>query len=98
MQIIGTVERDVFIVQATADELAKCMGYSYSTSVPSANKLEVGREINVTEAYSTTSNVIGSDRELNEVRERLLRTVAAIDSARKILGPKVALVKSKTPA
>lgn len=95
MKIIATAGRELFIVEATSDELARCMGYYSQSSFPRGTGLEIGHEIAVCEAYTHARDIVSASKELTDAKEKLQRTIAAITSMEKILAPKAVSIAQK---
>lgn len=95
MKIIARINREHFIVQATDNELAKCAGYAFESSMK--QPFDVGHEVNVTDAYEHATAIISASRELEEAKQKLQRTINAIEKMQSVLSPKAESIKAKLP-
>lgn len=93
MKIIAVISRNTFLIEANSDELAKCVGQPYGSGLKVS--LEVGAELNVTEAYEHATAIISSSEELESAKRKLLKTVGAIENMQAKLDPKAASIKAK---
>lgn len=97
MKVIARIDRSTLIVEASEKELARACGYYYEGQMPDQMRPEVGRELSVTEAYESATNIITGSAELAKAKDALLKVVAAVEKFQAVLDPKAALIKSKLP-
>lgn len=97
MKIIASTGNDAFIVEATADELAKCQGYPYNSTAPSEKRARIGQEVNVTDAYTMASDLVNSSREMTNAKESLEKVLRGLNAAMKVVIPRSDSVKTKMP-
>lgn len=97
MKIIASLNSRSFLVEMTEDEISKAAGYYYSGSMPQSLRPEIGREIDVTEAYSSATALLGGCEELNKAKNEMLKLVKVVERFQGQLEPKAALIKAKLP-
>lgn len=95
MKIIASTTGRYFLVEMEEDEIAKACGHPYASRM--ANRPAVGQEINVTDAYSRTTEIIAAEPELTAAKEKLERVISAIETMQTLLKPKASLIKAKMP-
>lgn len=93
MKIIAKIDSDNWIISADKDEIAKCLGYCYGSSI----QIQVGSEINITKAYSCASALVHGNAELTAARNQLDKVLKAVDAFKKHLEPVASQVKSNLP-
>jgi hypothetical protein len=98
MKIIAKIDNDTWLVSATSRELAQATGYGYESSVPVTLRPQVGATVNISEAFTTTETLIGSDREVETAKLNLNKLLGALDKLQGVLQPKIATIKSKLPS
>ena len=97
MKIIAQIANSEWMVQANSDELAKCAGYYLNCTTPEIKRPQIGREVNVTEAYATTAGLIESDKELKDAKQKVVSLIGSIEKLQAVLAPKIANLKAKMP-
>ena len=98
MKIIASANRCTFLVEAHEDELAKCAGYPYTTSMPDSKRPAVGVEIDVTSAYENASNLISTNGQLEDAVEKMQRAIKTVEKLKEVLAPAGKAVKSQMPS
>lgn len=64
-----------FLVEMTDDEIAKLLGYTYSSSLPVGYDLEIGKQFNVSQAWQDLAQFKQAEKRIKEASE-ILKSIA----------------------
>ena len=78
MEIIAQVNREEFIVKAGENEIAKIMGFYY-TSEKACPQIKVGMKLDVSSVYKRITDLRSSKKKLSEIAKELRAYADIID-------------------
>lgn len=95
MKIIASIDGSRFLVEATETELARIMGYGYtSTAREKGHKIEVGREVPVNPLWEALEVTRGRVTEVASLANSLRKTADRVDAINATLKSPIVEVKA----
>lgn len=94
MKIIGTVGSDLFLVEASSNDLAQLMGFASAYNLKDGDKLAVGKKIEVSPLYQALQVSRARKDEIAELANKLRAVAGRVDSINQALAAPIVEVKT----